>query len=338
MKTMESNAAKGYGFNFQWIYSWRPDAVPRPADAKALDFMARHGFGFIRIPTDYRFWIRDHRYFEPDESVFEVFDGYLRESRSREMHLSLNLHRAPGYCINGNNLEIHNLWADRIAQDAFVYQWENFARRYKGVPSKYLSFDLLNEPPDIGQYGFTRDVHQAVMRRTAAAIRAIDPNREIVIDGLAGGHLAMPELADLGAVHSGRGYQPMPVSHYEAAWWSEHAGLPPPVYPGTLWKGVTWNRQTLGEFYRPWRDVQSRGVAVHIGEFGCYDKTPNDVALRWFKDLFDVYREFGWGYSMWGFQGAFGIIDHGRPGGRFETIDGYRVDRDLLELMISSRV
>ncbi len=78
----------------------------------------------------------------------------------------------------------------------------------------------------------TRENYAALIRRTVAAVRAIDPAREIVINGLGGGHLAMPELADLSVVHSGRGYQPMPVSHYRAAWWSGHAEAPEPVYPG----------------------------------------------------------------------------------------------------------
>jgi hypothetical protein len=61
----------------------------------------------------------------------------------------------------------------------------------------------------------------ALVRRTVAAIRAIDPDRPIVIDGLNGGNEAMPELADLGVTHSGRGYQPMPISHHQAAWWPD---------------------------------------------------------------------------------------------------------------------
>jgi len=77
---------------------------------------------------------------------------------------------------------------------------------------------------------------------------------------------------------------------------------------------------------------------VHIGEFGCYNKTPNDVALRWLTDLFDVYREFKWGYALWNFKGAFGIVDHGRENARYEKMDGFNVDVDLLDLMKNSRV
>src|ERR1700727_207231 len=116
----DSFASKLYGFNFQWMYTWAPDRARLPADQKALDFLARHGFRFVRIPTDYRFWVRDHDYFHPDESAFSFYDQYLEQTRARGLHMSLNMHRAPGYCINGNDLEIHNLWKDEVAQDAFV--------------------------------------------------------------------------------------------------------------------------------------------------------------------------------------------------------------------------
>ena len=225
-----------------------------------------------------------------------------------------------------------------MAQDGFVFQWETFARRYQGVPSAALSFDLVNEPPNVGQYGLTRANHAALIRRTVAAIRAIDPDREIVVDGLGGGHLALPELADLGVVHSGRGYQPMPVSHYEAGWWDGHAAAPAPMYPGQVWEGRVWDRAALREFYQPWRAVEAGGARVHIGECGCYNKTPNAIALRWFSDLFGLYKEFGWGYALWNFAGDFGIVAHGRPGAVYEEIGGYQVDRALLDILLESRV
>jgi aryl-phospho-beta-D-glucosidase BglC (GH1 family) len=326
-----------YGFNLLWMFS--ADSGPaQPPDERALDFLAAEGFSFVRVPTDYRYWVRNFDYLHPDESAFALIDRYLEACRSRGLHMSLNLHRGPGYCINRNEIERHNLWLDQAAQDGFVFQWATFARRYRGVPAAALSFDLLNEPPEVGQYGMTRAAHAAIMRRTAAAIHAIDPDRPIVIDGLGGGHLAMPELADLGATHSGRGYQPMPVSHHQAAWWPGHVDAPPPVYPGQVWEGRGWNRETLRDFYRPWREVEARGVPIHIGEFGCYERTPNDIALRWFADLLAIYREFGWGYALWNFEGPFGIVGHGRPGARFEQRRGYLVDRDLLELLLAGRV
>ncbi len=217
-----------YGFNFLWIFgdSTQP---PQPPDERALDFLAKHGFDFVRVPCNYWFWTTDFRYYEPDETVLAYLDRYLAACRQRGLQMNLNLHRAPGYCINRNNLEKHNLWKDQEAQDAFVFLWETFARRYKGVPNDQLSFDLLNEPPGVGDYGFTREIHAAVMRRTVAAIRAIDPAREIVIDGIGAGSIAVPELADLGVIHSTRGYQPMPVSHNKATWWRDWQTAPEPI-------------------------------------------------------------------------------------------------------------
>ena len=328
-------AARRCGFNFQWIFSWREGAAPQPPDPAALDFMAHFGLNFARIPADYRFWTKDFRYFAPDETVFGYLDQYLAACRQRNIQMCLNLHRAPGYCVNRNELERHNLWVDREAQDAFVFLWETFARRYRGVPGEALSFNLLNEPPHVGRCELTRENHAEVMRRSTAAIRAIDPQREIVIDGLACGGEAIPELADLGAVHSGRGYQPMPVTHYQASWWAGSQGLPPPVYPGTPWAGRAWDKSALLDFYRPWREVEQSGVRVHIGEFGCFNKTPNDVALRWYRDVISIYRGFGWGYALWNFKGAFGIVEHGREGARWELIHGFRVDRELLDLFLA---
>ena len=318
-----------------WMFShnWAEAKAP---DLRQLDFIAKHGFNFIRVPLDYRFWTRGEDYASPDESVLAMVDVYLNACRERGLHMSLNLHRAPGYCIN-NPPEKHCLWTDSAAQDGFIFLWEYFARKYKGVSNARLSFDLLNEPPTPGKKGFTRLRHEKIMRKTIAAIRAIDPEREIVLNGVCAGSEAIPELADAGAVHSGRGYTPFTVSHYQAGWVDLGREWEPPSYPCTL-DGHLWNQNALREHYRPWREVEEKGVQIHIGEFGCYNKTPNDVALAWLSDLLGVWREFGWGYALWNFAGAFGVVDHGRPGASFEMMDGFSIDRALWDLLLENRV
>jgi endoglucanase len=324
------------GFNFQWLLADSVELV-RPPDERALDFLAGSGFNFVRLPMSYRAWTSGVDYLHPDPSVLESIDRCVEACRSRGLHVSLNLHRAPGYCINRNDLETHNLWLDLVAQDAFVFLWQMFATRYEGIPATDLSFDLVNEPPALGLYGLTRENHAAIMRRTIGAIRAIVPDRPITVDGLDGGNLAMPELAGLGLTHSGRGYQPYPVSHWGAEWWQGWRNGDGPGYPGGLYDGKRWDQAQLREFYAPWREVERMGTSIHIGEFGCYSQTPNDDAMRWFRDLFGLYREFAWGYAMWNFEGPFGIIGHGRKGARIEQVRGYPVDRELLDLMIDAQ-
>jgi endoglucanase len=329
----------GYGFNAQWAFLTSRNEEPLEPNRRMLDFMAQYGFNFLRIPIDYRFWMESvtpENIGKINHKFLDMVDRYVEESIARGIHISINLHRAPGYVITGWETEATNLWEDAIAQDAFESLWTEATVRYRGLHPTKMSFDLVNEPPDIGQRGFARDKHEHLIRRIHAAIREIDPQRIVVINGLAGGHLAMPELADLDAIHSGRGYQPMLVSHYRAEWWDGSIGMPVPTYP-CEYEGKWWDRTGLWDFYEPWREVQSQGRPIHIGEFGCYKYTDNEVALRWFRDIFDIYRELGWGYSMWEFEGNFGIASHGRPGVKYETIEGFEVDRDLLNLMIESR-
>jgi hypothetical protein len=46
-----------------------------------------------------------------------------------------------------------------------------------------------------------------------------------------------------------------------------------------------------------------------------------------------VYKELGWGYAMWNFKGPFGIVEHGRPGVKYTDMDGFKVDKELLDTM-----
>ncbi len=325
-----------YGFNFLWMFIHHPhQPLPPEPNLKELDFVAEEGFNFVRIPTDYTFWTRDFDYTHPDEKIIAFIDRYIEACRERGLHACLNLHRAPGYCVNRPEMEKHNLWRDREAQEGFAFLWQYFAGRYKGISSEDLSFDLVNEPMNHGgTHPCTRRDHEAVIRRTIDAIRAVDDNRRLVIDGFDGGASALPELSDVGAVHSGRGYEPFIVSHYKAEW-VKMGEFPEPVWPVHTEDGRVLDIDHLHRFYQPWKDVEAKGVQVHIGEFGCYNKLPNAVALSWLRDLIQVYRENKWGYSLWNFDGPFGIIDHGRPGTAWESYKGFNVDREMLEILKS---
>jgi endoglucanase len=326
-----------YGFNVQWMFSKDRQPGPELVDERMLDAIAGWGFDFLRVPCDYRLLLTDPNDFgAANETALEAVDSYLAATQKRGMQLSLNLHRAPGYVITGWETEPYNLWTDLIAQDGFSTIWCRFAERYAGVSGQDLSFDLVNEPPALGQRGFTRDAHEAVIRRTVGDIREVDASRPLVIDGLDGGNLAMPELGDLGVTHSTRGYQPMLVSHYQAAWWPGSVGLPVPTYPCD-YDGRWWDLDSLRRYFGPWVEVAAAGVEVHVGEMGCYEFTPQDVAVRWFSDLLTVFEENGWGYALWNFEGPFGIIGHHRPGATFEQLDGYLVDRQWLDLLLGHR-
>lgn len=328
-----------YGFNMLWLFSAGKDRIPAEPDERELDFIAEEGFNFIRVPMDYRFWTDGEDYFHPDDKVLKLIDNCIAKCNERGLHVCLNLHRAPGYCINRPEIEKHNLWRDEEALNGFLYLWGMFAERYHGIPSEKLSFDLLNEPDQIlPTHPCTREDHERVIRKTVQTILAVDPERQIVIDGFNGGHNPLPELADLGirngVIHSGRGYTPFGLTHYRAEWVRNRDMNPPlPCWPGSYGEGENWNIGRLRKFYAGWTELSAKGVPVHIGEFGCYNKTDNSTALAWFRELLTVFSENGWGYALWNFRGPFGIVDHGRPGTEYENYKGFHVDRKLLELL-----
>ena len=298
-----------------------------------LDFIADEGFNIVRIPTDYRCFVKNAEC-EPDERGFEYIDEYIQSCCARGLHINLNIHRAPGYCINRPELEKTNLWRDSATQDVFVSLWEYIARRYAAIPASKLSFDIINEPCNIPPtHPCTREDYSRLMRRVTQAIRSISPERQLTIDGFNGGGTAVPELADIGATHSGRGYEPFRLTHYKAEWVRGGADWDMPQYPGEVQPGEYFDIDSIRKYYEPWKEVEKLGVNVHIGEFGCYNKVHNDVALRWLEDLVTVYRENRWGYALWNFEGAFGIVNHGRPGTVYRDYRGFNTDTAMLQIL-----
>lgn len=135
----------------------------------------------MRLPLSYRTWTVDgdldriESVYQVNEKALESIDACVRAGEKYGLHINLNLHRAPGYCINPGEKEPFNLWKDGEAVKAFAWHWELFAKRYRDIPSSRLSFDLVNEP--LGLDVITREEHKRAISAAVKAIRAISPNR-----------------------------------------------------------------------------------------------------------------------------------------------------------------
>jgi endoglucanase len=329
-------AARWRGFNLLELFS-----THRPLEYfKEQDFelMAEWGFNFARIPMSYWFWSKPEqaKWMTIDEKPMRVIDDVITQGKRYGVHINLNLHRIPGYCINGRELEPMDLFEgpeSRRAQalEAACHHWRFFAKRFKGIPSSELSFDLINEPPSMPSADYA-----VVARALITAIREEDPARLIVSDGIDVGRRPVPELAELGVMQSGRGYDPIRVSHYLAGWIPEEArgGHPLPTWPLKLENGESWDKETLRQrCIRPWKEIEAKGVRIHIGEWGSYHKTPHAVSLAWMRDLLDLWKEAGWGWALWNLRGDFGPLDSTRADVKYETCKGHTLDRAMLELL-----
>ena len=343
--------ARWKGFNLLDFFSPVPPHGPARdrTTEDDLKWMAGWGFDFVRIPMAYPRYLsfdrtRDITKDEVcnfDPGVLEEIDKLIYMAHKFNLHVSLNLHRGPGYCINAGFHEPFNLWKDSIAQDAFYAHWKMWAHRYKDISPSRLSFDLLNEPAYIedmnDQYAkkgaVPGEIYRKVAEGASKAIRAETPDRLIIADGNNGGSNVIPELTGLNIAQSCRAYYPHYISHYQASWvWKDPSKAPTPVWPGVI-DGQKFGREQLEEFYRPWIELVKKGVGVHCGEGGCYNKTPHGIFLAWFGDILDILTSNQIGYALWNFRGDFGILDSGRQDVDYTDWYGHKLDSKLLELL-----
>ncbi len=311
------------GFNLLEMFTMRSRGNWAEDDFRWIrDF----GFDFVRLPTVYRLWIEDGDDYKIHEPMLEKLDRAVELGGKYGLHVSLNFHRGPGYSVNREFTEPHSLWKDKSALDAFCFHWQLMAKRYKGISRDKLSFDLINEPPSVGEQ-MSRQDHEWVVRTTVAAIRQINPDRIVVADGMSWGNDPAPELADLRIAQSTRAYQPMFISHYKASW-VDSGNFPEPAWPGH-----GWDRKRMEQHYQRWADLTKLGVGVHCGEGGAFNKTPHKVVLAWLRDVLEILTEHGIGLALWNFRGSFGIIDSDRNDVEYEDFHGHKLDRKLLQLL-----
>lgn len=463
------------GFNLLEKFTQRKDGNP-PFLEDDFRMIADLGFNFVRLPMSYLCWTdpRDWTRLSSEKQLQDI-DQAVEFGRKHGVHVNMNFHRAPGYCVNPPKERL-DLWTSDEALDVCAHHWGAFARRYKGLGNEQVSFDLLNEPADLKE-----EVYGKVVRRLVQAIRAEDPQRLVIADGLKWGNKPVLSLADLKIAQSTRGYAPMEISHYRASW-VDKGNFPAPVWPrmicpgGTLaspakgadshaivingpftaettlrlrvhsvsssttlavdadarsifthafkpgpgigeWKQVvykeewkvyqniydsdyttaipagarqvkiyvpqgdwvqltelgfrrgghgrenlvfmgggwnekpqpfqytpeastpfqglhgqdaTWLWQTQVE---PWKKLEALGVGVHVGEWGPFNHTPHDVALRWMEDCLSNWKKAGWGWSMWNFRGGFGPLNSSRTDVAYEDYHGQKLDRKMMDLL-----
>ena len=207
--------------------AWRPEARWRGFNLLGMfqnhgqkgefaeeDFrlISEWGFNFVRLPMDYRYWIKDKDWEQIDESKLAPVDQAVAFGKKYGVHVQLCFHRAPGYTV-AKPPESRNLFRDEDALRVCCKHWAFFARRYKGIPPKELSFDLFNEPGEV-----TEAEYEKVATALVGAIRGEDPARFIVADGIAWGGRPAQSLFKLGIGQAMRGYRPMSISHYMASW------------------------------------------------------------------------------------------------------------------------
>jgi aryl-phospho-beta-D-glucosidase BglC (GH1 family) len=125
------------------------------------------GFNFARIPLDYRTYTLAGNWDVFHEDEIAKIDKVIEWGKKYGVHVCLNLHRAPGYCVNPSVLPQNqnlDLWTNTTAQEAFVSHWAYFASRYRDVPWEELSFNLVNEPGEMDEAAYVNVIKKAITK------------------------------------------------------------------------------------------------------------------------------------------------------------------------------
>ena len=150
---------------------------------KDIKQIADWGFNSIRLPFHYALLSPADQPGVFIEEGFQVLDSLITWSKRHQMYVILDMHCAPGG-QNPNNISDSDgeakLWTVPSNQDRTVDIWKKIAERYVLEPW-VAGYDLLNEP--VLPAGFTNVDLRNLFRRIALAIREVDNNHLLFLEG-----------------------------------------------------------------------------------------------------------------------------------------------------------
>ncbi|MFC5701881.1 glycoside hydrolase family 5 protein [Cohnella faecalis] len=275
-------------------------------------FLKACGMNVLRIPVNYRHFESDLQPFVYREEGFKLLDQALEWCEKHEMYAILDMHTAPGFQSpdwhSDNSSQRAYFWEHIQFQDRFITLWEHFAARYRGR-AVIAGFDLLNEPVSNASYGrfpaqyrSDWDKINGVYRRAVEAIRAIDAERILILEG----------------DYLGFYFEGFEAPFAEHLVYSSHLYPPPAVkeghYPGVI-DGEEWDKEKLRQAFFESEGAQfarKHNVPLLVGEFGALYIHPEELESRnrALGDMIEAFEDFGAHWTVWTFKdiGHMGLL------------------------------
>ena len=280
------------------------------------------GCDVVRLPMELHSMTDGAPNYTVDPLFFSLLDRIVGWTEELELYLIFD---NCGFAGTGGETRPN---ADQI----LVPIWSQMAAHYQGQAPR-LCYEVLNEPHGVSEFRWGQ-----IQQDVIDAIRAVDPNRIIVVTGAEYGGCNnlknLPFYQDDKLIYTFHFYDPFVFTHQGTNWTNPSmvplAGVPFPYGAGpvpecpTALQG-TWVEAALNSYHndgtvahvKALLDVAAdfrnqRNVPVYCGEFGVYRLTSKDEhRVSWYKVVREYLEEKGIAWTSWDYQGGFGLFHAG---------------------------
>lgn len=151
--------------------------------------IAELGFNSVRPALNARLFLSEGDNAQFIEESFVLIDSLVSWCEKHNLYVIIDMHGAPGgqtgENIDDSPADEPELFMDVRNQDRLVDLWVKIAKRYSDNPT-VAAYDLLNEPLPHNTGAAEKYAHlvEPLYRRITAAIRAVDNNHMITLEGV----------------------------------------------------------------------------------------------------------------------------------------------------------
>ena len=278
--------------------SARKDGHHAYMDFKESDilFLSENGFNFLRL--FYGFDTLSYPDYLSDRSMVNEYelkelDRLLSWCMEHGVHLQIAMSSIEGVSTMGGEFSTeytNDEWENVAAQ------WEMLARRYADIPSRYLSFDLLNEA---SPEAHTWNRWKSGWTETIERVRAADPDRVLLYSFGGNPDLAwMKEIASLGVAIGCHPYYPNwfcagdcdPALEYTWPLAYDDGQNPIPNEADHIDAAATFEARI-----KPQMDIAAQyGVGFMVNEMGIYQNRmywPSELMTAHYEDMLSMLEE-----------------------------------------------